>query len=42
MQKGELFDKALQIAEERKEVKSKRERKRYIQLDAEFQRIAER
>ena len=30
------------IAEERREVKSKRERERYIQLNAEFQRIARR
>ena len=30
----------LQIAEERREVKSKGERKRYIYLNAEFQRIA--
>ena len=31
-----------QIAEERREVKSKEERERYIQLNAEFQRIARR
>ena len=36
-----LSDEVLQIAEERREVKSKGERERYIQLDAEFQRIAE-
>ena len=36
-----LSDEALQIAEERREVKSKGERERYIQLDAEFLRIAE-
>ena len=33
---------ALQISEERREVKSKGERERYIQLNAEFQRIAPR
>ena len=33
---------ALQIAEERSEVKSKGERQRYTQLNAEFQRIARR
>ena len=32
----------LQIAEERTEVKGKGERERYIQLKAEFQRIARR
>ena len=31
-----------QIAEERREVKSKEERETYIQLNAEFQRIARR
>ena len=36
-----LSGETLQIAEERREVKSKGERERYIQLDAEFQRIAE-
>ena len=33
---------ALQIAEERREAKSKGERKRYIQLNAKFQRTAQR
>ena len=33
---------ALQIAKERREVKSKRESERYMQLNAEFQRIARR
>ena len=33
---------ALQIAEKRREVKSKGERERCIQLNAEFQRIARR
>ena len=33
---------ALQIAEKRREVKGKGERERYIQLNAEFQRIARR
>ena len=37
-----LSDEALQIAEERREVKSKGERERYTQLNAEFQRIARR
>ena len=37
-----LSEKALQIAEERREVKGKRERERYTQLNAEFQRIAKR
>ena len=37
-----LSEEALQIAVKRREVKSKGERKRYIQLDAQFQRIEER
>ena len=37
-----LSEEALQIAEERREMKSKGERERYIQLNAEFQRIARR
>ena len=37
-----LSEEALQIAEERREGKSKGERERYIQLNAEFQRIARR
>ena len=37
-----LSEEDLQIAEERKEVKSKGERVRYTQLNAEFQRIARR
>ena len=37
-----LSEEALQIAEERREVKSKEERKRYTQLNAEFQRTARR
>ena len=37
-----LSEGALQIAEERKEAKSKGERERYIQLNTEFQRIARR
>ena len=37
-----MSEKALQIAEERREVKGKAERERYIQLNAEFQRIARR
>ena len=42
MQEGKLFEETLQIAEERREVKSKGERERYSQLHAEFQRIARR
>ena len=43
MQEGKwFFEETLPIAEERREVKSKGERKRYIQLDAQFQRIEER
>ena len=37
-----LSKEALRIAEERREVKSMGERERYIQLNAEFQRIAGR
>ena len=37
-----MSDKALQIAEKRREVKSKGERERYKHLNAEFQRIARR
>ena len=37
-----MSEEVLQIAEERREVKSKGERERYIQLNAEFQRIARR
>ena len=37
-----LSEEALQIAGERRDVKSKGERERYIQLNAEFQRIARR
>ena len=35
-----LSGEALQIAEKRKEVKSKREKERYTHLNAQFQRIA--
>ena len=42
MQEGKLFEETLQIAEERREVKSKGERERYSQLNAEFQKIAKR
>ena len=35
-----MFQEALQIAEERREVKGKGEMERYTQLNAEFQRIA--
>ena len=35
-------EEALQIAEERREAKSKRERERHTQVNAEFQRIARR
>ena len=37
-----FYKEALQIDEGRKEVKSKEERERYIQLNAEFQRVARR
>ena len=37
-----LFEEALQIAVKRREVKGKREKKRYPHLNAEFQRIARR
>ena len=37
-----LSEKALQITEKRKEAKGKREKERYIDLNAEFQRIARR
>ena len=37
-----LFEEPLQIAEKRREAKRKGERKRYTQLNAEFQRIARR
>ena len=37
-----LPEEALQIAEERREVKDKGERERYTQLNAEFQRIAKK
>ena len=37
-----LSEEALQIAEKRREMKSKGERERYIHLNAEFQRIARR
>ena len=37
-----LSDEALQIAEKRREVKSKGEKERHTHLNAEFQRIARR
>ena len=37
-----LSEEALQIAEERRDSKDKGERERYIQVNAEFQRIARR
>ena len=37
-----LSEEALQIAVKRREVKSKEEKERYTQLNAEFQRIARR
>ena len=41
MQKREMLsEKALQIAEKRREAKGKGEKERYIHLNAEFQRIA--
>ena len=43
MQEGIVVsEKALQIAEKRKEAKEKGETERYTQLNAEFQRIARR
>ena len=43
MQKAKwLFEEALQIAVQRREVKSKGEKERYTHLNAEFQRIARR
>ena len=37
-----LSEEALQIVEKRREAKGKRERERYTQLNAEFQRKAKR
>ena len=37
-----MSDGALQIAKERRDTKGKGEKERYIQLNAEFQRIARR
>ena len=37
-----MSEEALQIAEKRREVKSKGEKEQYIHLNAEFQRIARR
>ena len=37
-----MSEEAFQIAEKRKEAKGKRERERYTQLNAEFQRITRR
>ena len=37
-----LSEEALQVAEKRREVKSKGEKERYTHLNAEFQRIARR
>ena len=37
-----LSEKALQIAEERREVKSREEKEKYIQLNVQFQRITRR
>ena len=37
-----LYEEALQIAVKRREAKGKREKERYIHLNAEFQRIARR
>ena len=37
-----MSEKALQIAEERREVNGKGERERYTQMNSEFQRIAKR
>ena len=40
--KAKWLSEALQIAEKRREVKSKGEKERYTHLNAEFQRIARR
>ena len=37
-----MIEEALQIDEERREVKGKGEREKYTQLNAEFQRVARR
>ena len=37
-----MSEKALQIAEERREVKSREEKEKYIQLNVQFQRITRR
>ena len=37
-----LYEETLQLGEKRREPKYKRERERYTQLNAEFQRIARR
>ena len=37
-----MFEEALQIAVKRREVKNKREKERYIHLNAEFQRLPRR
>ena len=37
-----MYDEGLQIAEKRREAKSKREEERYSRLNAEFQRITRR
>ena len=37
-----LFEEALQIAEKKREAKSKGEKERYSHLNAEFQRLARR
>ena len=43
MQEGNvLSEEDLQIAEKRRDVKGKREKERYIHLNAQFQRIARR
>ena len=42
MKKGKMSEEALQIAEKRREAKSKGEKEKYTHLNAEFQRIARR
>ena len=42
MQEGKMVEEALQIAEERREVKGKGEREKHTQLNGEFQKIARR
>ena len=42
MHKGKMVEEALQIAQKRRTVKGKGEKKRYTHLNTEFQKIARR